>query len=48
MEAAEALEKRTGRPVVTSNQATVWAAFDRLGIQPAVSGFGSLLSGLTH
>ena len=48
MEAAEALENETGRPVVTSNQATVWAAFDRLGIQPAVTGFGSLLSGLMH
>ena len=48
MEAAEALENETGRPVVTSNQATVWAAFDQLGIQPAVTGFGSLLSGLMH
>ncbi|MFT5172157.1 MAG: maleate isomerase, partial [Gammaproteobacteria bacterium] len=27
MEAVDELEKRTGKPVVTSNQATIWAAF---------------------
>ena len=48
MEAAGRLETQTGRPVVTSNQATVWAAFDRLGLKPAVDGFGSLLDGLMN
>ncbi len=46
MEAAEALEQRTGKPVVTSNQAMVWAAFRKLGITAPVEGFGSLLSNL--
>jgi maleate cis-trans isomerase len=46
MEAAAALEERTGKPVVTSNQAMVWAAFRRLGLTTPVQGFGSLLHGL--
>lgn len=46
MEAAEALEQRTGKPVVTSNQAMVWAAFRKLGLTEPVEGFGSLLSNL--
>ena len=47
MEAADALEKRTGKPVVTSNQATVWAAFRKLGIDQPVHGFGRLLESLS-
>lgn len=46
MEAAEALEQRTGKPVVTSNQATVWAAFHKLGLTEPIHGFGSLLTSL--
>jgi maleate isomerase len=43
MEVAQRLEDETGLPVVTSNQATVWAAFRALGIAPAIGGYGRLL-----
>jgi len=46
MEAVEALEKTTGKPVVTSNQATIWSAFCALGIRQPVLGFGKLLENL--
>ena len=45
MEVAAELEQRLSRPVVTSNQATVWAAFKRLDIEPR-PGFGSLMDSL--
>jgi maleate cis-trans isomerase len=45
MEVAAELEQRLSRPVVTSNQATVWAAFKRLEIEPN-PGFGSLVDSL--
>ncbi len=44
MEAVEELEKRTGKPVVTSNQATVWAAFRAIGMDAPIKGYGSLLA----
>ena len=47
MEAAGELERRTGKPVVTSNQATIWAAFRELGIDAPVKSFGSLLESLS-
>lgn len=43
MEAAEELERKTGKPVVSANQATVWATFGALGITQPVPGFGRLL-----
>ena len=43
MEAAERLEKETGKPVVTSNQATIWLILQHLGINEPIKGFGSLL-----
>jgi maleate isomerase len=43
VEAADALEQRTGKPVVTSNQATIWMALNALGITEPVRGFGRLL-----
>ena len=46
LEVVEELETRTGMPVVTSNQATIWAAFKRLGIMSPSSGFGSLIDSL--
>ncbi|MEW5977919.1 MAG: aspartate/glutamate racemase family protein [Acidobacteriota bacterium] len=46
LEVAAALEDRIGRPVVTSNQATIWAAFRKLGIGASVPGFGRLLGQL--
>ncbi len=46
MEAAEELERRTGKPVVTSNQATVWATFRKVGVDKPIKGFGKLLESL--
>jgi maleate isomerase len=46
LEAVEALEKRTGKPVVTSNQATIWAALRQVGIRQPIHGFGKLLESL--
>jgi len=38
------LEKETGRPVITSTQATIWSAFQSLGIKDRIPGFGKLFS----
>ena len=46
LEAVAELEQRTGKPVVTSNQATIWAAYRALGLQPRIHGFGRLLESL--
>ena len=46
VEAVEALEQRLGKPVVSSNQAMIWAAFGKLGIREPIQGFGSLLASL--
>ena len=43
VEAVDALEQRTGKPVVTSNQATIWAALRALGLTQPIRGFGRLL-----
>lgn len=45
MEASAELESHLSKPVVTSNQATVWAAFKKLGLCPNL-GFGSLIDSL--
>lgn len=44
VEVVDALEQRTGKPVVTSNQASIWAAFGKAGIARPISGFGRLLA----
>ena len=46
IEAVSELEQRLGKPVVSANQATVWEAFRRLGINDPRPGFGSLLDRL--
>jgi maleate isomerase len=43
VEAAEELERRTGKPVVTSNQASIWMTLRRLGHAEPIAGFGRLL-----
>jgi maleate isomerase len=43
MAAVEAIEAATGKPVVTSNQATIWAAYRRLGISDPIEGYGRLM-----
>src|SRR5438093_2076627 len=47
VEAAAELERRTGKPVVTSNQASIWASFRALKLAPEIRGFGRLLESLT-
>lgn len=42
-EAAEAMEARTGRPVVTANQAMIWGTLRAAGYGEPVDGFGRLL-----
>jgi maleate isomerase len=39
------IEDRIGLPVVSSSVATAFAMLKRLGLDPSVPGFGSLLSG---
>jgi maleate cis-trans isomerase len=44
LEVADALEQGLGVPVVTANQAAIWASFRRIGIRKPIHGFGRLLS----
>ena len=44
VEAIDALERRTGKPVVTSNQATIWSALRALGAREPIHGFGRLFA----
>jgi maleate cis-trans isomerase len=46
VEAVAAIEARTGKPVVTSNQSTIWASLRMLGVTQPVVGFGHLLERL--
>ena len=46
LEAVAELERRTGKPVVTSNQASIWAAYRALALTPKITGFGKLLESL--
>jgi maleate cis-trans isomerase len=43
VEAVEEIEGRTGKPVVTSNQASIWMTLRRLGHTEPIKGFGRLL-----
>jgi maleate cis-trans isomerase len=47
VEAVAAIEERTGKPAVTSNQSTIWAALRSLGMTQPITGFGRLLENLT-
>lgn len=42
VEVVDELERRVGRPVVTSNQATIWNALRAVGWSQPISGYGSL------
>lgn len=46
MEVADRIEQRLGKPVITSNQATIWAAFHAVGVDRRIRGYGRLLEGL--
>lgn len=43
LETVESVERTLGKPVVTSNQATLWAVLRALGHRSIVEGFGRLL-----
>ncbi|MFN0305274.1 MAG: hypothetical protein ACKVQU_33555 [Burkholderiales bacterium] len=43
-EVAETLEQALGRPVVTSNTATVWHCLRMMGVDDRVNGYGRLLA----
>jgi maleate isomerase len=43
MEVIERIEKETGKPVITTTQATVWAALRAIGHTEPVAGYGRLL-----
>jgi maleate isomerase len=43
VEAVAAIEQRTGKPAVSSNQSTIWSALRALGITRPIRGFGRLL-----
>ena len=47
LEAVDQLEQLTGKPVVSSNQASIWATYKNLNITEPVAGFGSLLESLS-
>jgi maleate isomerase len=44
LEVVGELERRTGKPVVTSNQASIWAAFSKAARTVTKTGFGRLLA----
>lgn len=44
LEAAAEIERRTGKPVVTTNQATIWRTLRTIGIAETRPGFGRLLA----
>jgi maleate isomerase len=48
VEAVDEIEQRTGKPVVTSNQASIWASLRSLGVTERITGFGRLLASLTR
>ena len=43
-EVVQELESRVGRPVVTANQATAWAALKRVGVRRPDPSFGTLFA----
>jgi len=48
VEAVAAIEAKIGKPVVTSNQSTIWASLRALGLTKPVKGFGRLLENLAN
>jgi maleate cis-trans isomerase len=47
LEAVDELEKRTGKPVVSSNQASIWSTYKKWGITEPIKGYGKLLESLS-
>ena len=46
LDAAEPLEQKLGKTVITVNQASIWMALRQLGWTQPIPGFGSLLRNL--
>jgi maleate isomerase len=46
VEIIERLERDLGKPIVTSNQATMWAALRKIRIREPIKGFGTLMHAL--
>ena len=46
IEVLSPLERDTGRPVISSNQALLWAALKAASVNEPIHGFGSLLEGI--
>lgn len=43
IEILQKLEEATGKPVISSNQATLWYALRKLGLRDSIEGYGRLL-----
>ena len=43
LDVVERLEESTGKPVVTANQASLWAALRKIGVEDPIYGYGTLL-----
>ena len=48
VEVVDELERRVGKPVVTSNQASAWMALRAVGVREPIRGFGRLLTSLAE
>jgi len=46
VEILERFEKDMGKPMVSSNQASMWLALRTLGVKKPIKGFGSLMTRL--
>jgi maleate cis-trans isomerase len=45
MDAIERIERETGKPVVSTTQATIWAALRAISHNEPIEGYGRLLRG---
>jgi maleate cis-trans isomerase len=43
MDAIERIERATGKPVISTTQASIWAALRIIGYKQSISGYGTLL-----
>ena len=43
-EVIDQIEQKTGKPVITSNQAQMWSCLRRAGVEDKISGFGKLFN----
>src|SRR5687768_16308843 len=43
MDAIERIERETGKPVISTTQATIWAALRAIGVEDGIQGYGRLL-----